>query len=62
VEHRLVFAVFAKEGRVFAEVHILQVIRDKTPVTSLDPFSEVGHGLIARLLAHSDDVNKRMPK
>ena len=41
MEHRIVLAVFAKESGVFAEVHILKVVRDKTSITTLDAFTEV---------------------
>jgi len=40
MEHSLVLAVFAKEGYVFAEIHILEVISDKTAVATLDAFAK----------------------
>ena len=40
VEHRLVLAVLTKECHVLAEVHILEVIRDKTSVAALDALAE----------------------
>jgi hypothetical protein len=40
VEHRLVLAVLAKESDIFAKVHILEVIRDKTSVAALNALSE----------------------
>ena len=40
VEHRLVVAMLAIERHVFAEVHIFQMIGDKTAVTPLDPFGK----------------------
>lgn len=41
MKHGVVFAVFAKERHVFAEVHIPQTIGDKTAVTSLYPLAEL---------------------
>lgn len=41
MEHRLVFAVVAKERYVFAEVHILEVIGDKATVTTLNAFAKI---------------------
>lgn len=47
MEHRIVFAVFAKKRDVFAEIHILQMISDKTAVTPLNAAAEfVDHGFI----------------
>jgi hypothetical protein len=40
VEHRIVFAVFAKERDVFAEIHILEMIGDKAAVAPLYPLTE----------------------
>lgn len=41
VEHRLVLAVLAVIGDVFAEIHILHVIRNHTAVTALDALAEL---------------------
>ena len=41
VEHRVVLTVLTKERHVLAQVHILQVIRDKAAVTSLYPLSKL---------------------
>lgn len=41
MEHRIVLAVFAKEGHVFAEIHILQMIRDEAAIAALYPFAEL---------------------
>lgn len=40
MEHRLVFAVFAKECYIFAEIHVFQMICNETPVTSLNTLSK----------------------
>ncbi len=40
VEHRVVFAVFAEECDVFAEVHVFEVIGDKAAVATLDALAE----------------------
>jgi hypothetical protein len=41
VEHALVLTGLAKERGVLAQIHIFQMIGNKTPVTALDPFSEI---------------------
>lgn len=41
MEHRLVLAVFAEEGDIFAEIHILEVVRDKAAVATLNSLSEL---------------------
>lgn len=41
VKHRIVLTVIAKERDVLAEVHILQVISDKTAVTTLNTLTEL---------------------
>jgi hypothetical protein len=41
MEHRIVFAVFAKESHFVTEIHILQMVCDETPVASLYPFAEL---------------------
>ena len=41
MEHRLVFAVVAKERDIFAEIHIFEVIGNKTAVTTLDAFAKI---------------------
>jgi hypothetical protein len=40
MEHRLVAAVLAEKRDVLAEVHVLEMISDETPVTPLDAFPE----------------------
>ena len=40
MEHRLVLAVLAKECDVLAEVHVLEMIRDKAAVATLNAFAE----------------------
>ena len=40
VEHGFVFAVFAKESDVLAEIHVLEMVCDETAVATLDAFSE----------------------
>ena len=40
MEHRLIPAVLAKECNVLTQIHILQVISHKAPITSLHPFAE----------------------
>ena len=46
MEHRLVLTVLAKERHVFAEVHILEVICDKTAIATLNAFAEVVENVI----------------
>jgi len=41
MEHRLVFAVFAKEGHVLAEVHIFEVVSDKATIATLYSLAEI---------------------
>jgi hypothetical protein len=41
VEHCVVLAVFAKEGHVLAEVHILEMVCDKTAIAALDALGEL---------------------
>lgn len=40
VEHGFVFAVFAKESHILADVHVLEMVCDKTPVATLNAFAE----------------------
>ncbi len=40
VEHRLVFAVLAKKRDILAEIHILEMVCDKTAIATLDAFAE----------------------
>jgi hypothetical protein len=40
MEHRLVLAVFAKKRHVLTQVHVLEMIRNKAPVTPLDTFTK----------------------
>ena len=41
VEHRVVLAVLAKEGHILAEVHILEMIRDKASIAALDALGKL---------------------
>ena len=41
MEHRLVFTVVTKEGDVLAEIHILEMIGNKTSVATLDAFAKI---------------------
>lgn len=41
MEHSLVFAVVTEEGHVLAEIHVLEVIGDKTTVATLDAFAKI---------------------
>ena len=52
MKHRLVSAVFAKKRDVLAEIHILEVIGDKTAIASLNALSELVQNLSFDLLAH----------
>jgi hypothetical protein len=49
MEHRLVFAVVAKERDVFAEIHVFEVIGDKTSVATLYAFAELLHYVLVRV-------------
>ena len=42
VKHRFVLTVFAKERDVLTEVHILEMVGDKAPVTPLDALAKFG--------------------
>lgn len=46
MEHRLVLAVFAKEGDIFAEIHILEMVSDKAAIAALDAFAELFDGAL----------------
>lgn len=50
MKHRLVFAVIAKKRNVFAEIHIFQMIRDKTAVATLNAFAELIQNFLAIFL------------
>ena len=41
MKHRFVLTVVAEKGNVLAEVHVFQVIRDKTAVTALDTLAKL---------------------
>lgn len=41
VEHRIVFAVLAKESNVFAEIHILEMVCNETAVAALNAPPEI---------------------
>ena len=40
VEHGVVLTVFAKERHVFAEIHVLEMVRDEAAVAALNALSE----------------------
>ena len=40
-KHRVVFAVFAKKRSVVAQIHILQMISDKTAEAALHALAEI---------------------
>lgn len=40
MKHRLVLTVVAKEGNVLTQIHILEVIGDKTAITTLNAFAK----------------------
>lgn len=52
MEHRLVFAVVAKKGDIFAEIHILEVIGDKAAVATLDAFAKILQNFFFRVIFH----------
>ncbi len=41
VEHRFVLTMLAKERDILAEIHILEMVRDKTPITPLYPLAKL---------------------
>ena len=44
MEHRVVFAVLTKERHVFAEIHVLEMIRDEAAIAALsNPLPEFGN-------------------
>lgn len=42
MEHRLVLTVLAEEGDVVPEIHVLEVIGNKTAIAPLNAFAEFG--------------------
>lgn len=46
MEHRLIVAVFAEKGNVLAEIHVLQVIGDKTAIAALHALAEIFDGYL----------------
>ncbi len=52
VEHRLVLAVLAKECDVFAEVHVLEVICNKTTVAALYALAEIVQDVFLMMIFH----------
>lgn len=52
MEHRFVLTVFAKKGHVLAEVHVLEMVCDETPVTSLNPLAELFYYFLVLCCVH----------
>src|SRR5690606_5335833 len=54
VEHRVVLAMFTKERRVLAQIHILQMIGDKAAVAALNTLAELRDQFVRRpLVSHN---------
>ena len=53
MEHRLVFAVVAKERDVFAEIHVFEVIGDKAAVATLYAFAKIMQNFVFCVAFHS---------
>ncbi|PYS88931.1 MAG: hypothetical protein DMF62_08440 [Acidobacteria bacterium] len=51
MEHRVILAMLTEKGNVFTEIHVLEMVRDKTPVTPLNSFAEFAYYL-GRWFAH----------
>ncbi len=62
VKHRVVFAVFAKEGDVLAEVHILEVISDKAAVATLNSLAKMFDGVVLGRHLFDDTSFRRFDK
>lgn len=45
MEHRVIAAVLAEESRILAQIHILEIICDKTSVAALHPPAKLGQGI-----------------
>ena len=56
MEHCVVFAVLAKKCDILAEVHIFEVIRNKTAVATLDALAELEKGFVACFHAWSSSI------
>ena len=52
MKHRFVFAVFAEKSHVLAEIHILQMIRDKAAVAALDALAEFFDNFVGVYIFH----------
>jgi len=52
VKHRVVLAMFAKERHILAEIHILEVIGDKTAVTALNALAKFIQNLVRSYFFH----------
>lgn len=50
MKHRLVLTIIAKERYIFAEVHILEMIGDKTAVATLDALAKIFDSVVFRHL------------
>lgn len=59
MKHRIVFTMLAKISYVFAEIHIFQVIRDKTAVATLNAFAEFFYNFFRCVFAHFLDFNTK---
>ena len=46
VKHGLVLTVLAKEGHVFAEIHVLEVVSNKAAIAALDALAEFVEDLL----------------
>jgi hypothetical protein len=51
-KHRIVFTVLAEKRSVVAEIHIFQMISDKTAETALGALSELLQNLIVGFFLH----------
>jgi len=51
MEHRIVLAMFTEKGNILAEIHVLEMVGDKTPVTPLNSFAEFANDF-GRWFAH----------
>ena len=58
MEHRIILAVFAKEGHVLAQVHILQMISNKTPIATLNAFTKLSQYFLGVRGFHKKDHEK----
>jgi hypothetical protein len=52
VKHRVVLAVLAKERHVLTQIHVLEMVRNKTAVAALYPLSEFFQQLFLIVVFH----------